>query len=73
MGINYSGRFSQRQCKIQLSRDNLGEQKVLGSALFKLSKSLKSKIFTAIVPPLEYTVILGLLQPPALSYSQVGT
>ena len=27
----YSRKFSRRQCKIQLSRDNLGEEKVLKS------------------------------------------
>ena len=38
----YSGKFSQRQCKIQLSRENLGEQNVLESAFFRVF--LKSKI-----------------------------
>ena len=51
MSGGYSGKFSQRQSKIQLSRDNLGEQKVLESAL---SNSLKSKIFTTMVSPSEY-------------------
>ena len=47
----YSGKFLQRQCKIQLSRDNLEEQKVLESTFFRLSKSLKSTISANIVPP----------------------
>ena len=56
MDINYSGKFLQKQCKIQLSKGNLlGERKVLESDLFRLSKSLKSNIFTAIVPPPKYT------------------
>ena len=38
-----------------------GEQKVLKSALFRLSKSLKSKIFK--------TMVL----PPVSSYSEIGT
>ena len=41
MSCGYSGKFLCRQCKIQLSRDNLGEQKVLKSAFFRLSESLK--------------------------------
>ena len=40
----YSVEFSQRQCKIQLTRDNLGEQKVLEISFFRLSECLKSKI-----------------------------
>ena len=52
MSGGYSGKFSQRQSKIQLSRDNLREQKVLESAL---SNSLKSKIFKTMVPPPECT------------------
>ena len=32
MLVRYSRKFSGRKCKIQLSRDNLGEQKVLESA-----------------------------------------
>ena len=52
----YSGKFSQRQCKIQLSRENLGEQNVLESAFFRVF--LKSK-FRLPVLPLD---ILGLLQ-----------
>ena len=48
-------KFSQKQCKIQLPRYNLGEQEVLESALSTLSKSPKSKIFTTMVPPPKYT------------------
>ena len=40
MSGGYSGKFLQRQCKIQLFRDNLGEQKVLESAFFRLSEGL---------------------------------
>ena len=40
----YSERFSRIQCKIQLSRDNLGEKKSLESSFFGLLESLKSKI-----------------------------
>ena len=46
-----SGRFLPRQCDIQLPKDNLGDQKVLESEFFMLSKSLKSKILTTMVPP----------------------
>ena len=55
MSGGYSEKFWQRQCKIQLPRDNLGEKKVLKSALFRLSESLKSKILTTMVPPPGYT------------------
>ena len=41
MSREYSGKFSQRQCKIQLSKDNLGEEKVLESSFCGISKSLK--------------------------------
>ena len=51
----YSGKFSKRQCKIQLPMDNVGEQKVLESFLVKFSKSLKSKILTTMVPFPGYT------------------
>ena len=40
----YSGKVSQRKRKLQLSRDNLGEKKVLESAFCGLLESLKSKI-----------------------------
>ena len=59
MSGGYSGKFLQRQCKIQLFRDNLGEQKVLESAFFRLSEGLKSKILVTMVPPRD---VLGLLQ-----------
>ena len=55
MSDEYSRKFSQRQYKIQLSRDNLGEQKVLKSAFGRLSKSLKSKVLVTNVPPPGYT------------------
>ena len=45
MSCGYSEMLSQRQCKIQLCMYRLGEQKVLESLFFELSKSLKSKIF----------------------------
>ena len=54
MSGGYSGKFSQRQCEIQLPRDNLGEQKVLESAFFRFSKSLKSNILATRVPPPGY-------------------
>ena len=60
MSDGYSGKFSQRQYKIQLPKDNLGEQKVLESPLFRLWKNLKSKILTTMVPPPEYTLTLNL-------------
>ena len=53
-----SGKFLQREFKIQFSRNNLGEQKVLESAFFRLSKSLKPKILANMVPLLEYTIAL---------------
>ena len=58
MSCGYSGKLSQRQCKIQLSRNKLGEKEVLESTFFGLSESLQSKIFTlaaTMVLPLEYT------------------
>ena len=55
MSGGYSGKFSQRQYKIHLPRDNLGELKVLESALFRLSKGVKSKGFTTMVPTPGYT------------------
>ena len=68
MSGGYSGKFSQSECKIKLSRDNLREQKVLEGAFFRLSKSLKSKILATRVP---LQLILGLLQTPRLSYSEI--
>ena len=35
----YSVKFSRRQCKIQLPRDNLREQKVLEGAFFRLQRA----------------------------------
>ena len=72
MSGGYSGKLSQRQCKIQLSRDDLGDQKVLESALFRLSKSLKSIIITTMVafPGGIYWVYY---KPPVSSYSEVGS
>ena len=43
-------KFLQRQRETQLFRDNLGGQKVLESAFFRISKNLKSKILGTIVP-----------------------
>ena len=58
MSCGYSGKFSQRQWNIQFSKDHLGEQKVLESSFFRLSQSLKFKIFppvgTLVLPP-RYT------------------
>ena len=51
----FKRKFLQRPCKIQLPRENLGEQKILEKALFRLSKSLKSNILTSMVPSLGYT------------------
>ena len=45
MPPEYSGKFSGRQSKIQLSKDNLGEQNVLESALFCLSENPKVQTF----------------------------
>ena len=50
----YSGKFSRRECKIRLSRDNLGEQKAPRERIFRLSESPKSKNLATIVLPLEY-------------------
>ena len=41
--------------KIQFPRDNLGEQKVLESVFFRLSKDLKPKMLVTRVPPPGYT------------------
>ena len=48
----YLKKFSRRQFKIQLSKDNLAEQKILDSAF---SESLKSKILAVMLPPPGYT------------------
>ena len=56
MSGGYSGKFSQRQYRIQLPKDNLGEQKFLESPVFRFSENLKSKILTTMVPPPEYTL-----------------
>ena len=57
MPYGYWGKFSRKQCKIQLSKYNLGEQKVLESAFFGFQKGLKFKTFTLVttidLPP-EY-------------------
>ena len=58
MPRGYSRKFSRDPCKIQLSRDNLGEQKVLEGAFSEFSESLQPKIFTSLttmVPSLGYT------------------
>ena len=58
MPYGYWGKFSRRQCKIQLSKYNLEVQKVLESAFFGFQKGLKYKTFTLVttidLPP-EYT------------------
>lgn len=45
MPRGYSGKFSGRQYKIQLSKDNFGEQNVLESAFFCLSEKPKIQTF----------------------------
>ena len=44
MSPGYLGKFLRSQCKIQLSRDSLGEWKVLKRVVFGLSENLQSKI-----------------------------
>ena len=66
MSGGYSRKFLQRQCKIQFPRDNLGEQKILEKALLRLSKSLKSKILTSMVPPTGYTGFITILSFSAI-------
>ena len=68
MSGGYSGKFSRRQCKIQLSWDNLIEQKVLESAFFRLSESLKSKLSSNMVLPPGHNGFISVL-----SYSKAGT
>ena len=72
MSGGYSGKFSQRQCKIQLPRDNLGQQKVLESAFFRLSKSLRSKMLATMVPPVLGYIYQVYYKLPILSYLEVG-
>ena len=55
----YSGKFSQKQCEIQLSRINLGKNKVLKNTFFRLPESLKPQILATMRPTPN---ILGLLQ-----------
>ena len=61
MRQRYSGKFSRRCYRIQLSSDKLGEQEVLKSAFSGLSESLKSKKYY-----IHY-------KPPVSSFSEVGT
>ena len=59
----YSRKFEKngkRMGNSNFCRDNLGEQKILESASFRVSKSLKSKRLATMVCYLR--VILGLLQ-----------
>ena len=51
MAGGYLGKFYQRQSKIELSRDNSEEGKMLESAFFRLSESLKFKILATMEPP----------------------
>ena len=71
MSGGYSGKFLQRQYKIQPFRDNLGEQKVLKSAFFRLSEGLKSKILVTMVPPPGYIAFITNL--PFWAYSEIET
>ena len=50
----YSRKFSRRQYKIKLCRDNLGEQIVAGKHTFRLSESPKSKRLANMVLPPGY-------------------
>ena len=61
-----SRKFSRRQFKIQLSGDNLAEQKILESAF---SETLKSKILATLTSGIYWIYY----KPPVLSYSKVGT
>ena len=70
MTDGYSGKFLQRQCKIQLPRDNLGEQNVPENALFRLSKSQIQNFNNHGATSRIYWVYY---KPPVLSYSEVGT
>ena len=58
--------------KFNFLRDKLGEQEVLEGALFRFLKSLKSQIFTTIVPP-PGGVYWVYYKPRVSSYSEVGT
>ena len=51
----YSRKFLQRQCKIQLYRDDLGEQKLLKQCILRLSYSPKTQNFGNMVLPPGYT------------------
>ena len=55
MSGGYLGKFWQKQCNIQLSRNNLGEQMILESDIIRLSESLTSKILPTMGPTPEYT------------------
>ena len=69
MSGGYSGKFLQRQCKIQLSRDNLGEQKVLKSAFCRFSKLKIQNFGNHGATSRIYWVYY---KPLVLSYSKVG-
>ena len=45
MSVGYSGEFSRRQCKIQLSRDKLQEQKGPEECIFQAFKEPKIQNF----------------------------
>ena len=72
MSSGYSGKFSRRQFNLQLSRDNLGEQKVLKRAdFFQAFKEPKMENFG------NHGVTSGTYwvyyKPPVLSNSEVRT
>ena len=64
----YSRKFLRRQCKIQFSRGNLREQKVLESAFSSFQGALKSKILATMVPPPGHIGYITNNKPLVLSY-----
>ena len=62
MPRGHSGKFSQKQCKIHLSMDKLGEQKILEGSFFELSESVKTKSFLRWAPWCRLRQILASLQ-----------
>ena len=66
----YSRKFPRRQCNIQLSRDNLEEQKLLESAFSGFQRAQNPKFWQHGATSGIYWVCY---KPPVLSYSEVGT
>lgn len=68
----HTGKFSQTQSKVQLSRDNFGKQKVLESAFSELSEGLKSKYSPPLTTRIVSMKFWFQLKSLILNYGEVG-